>query len=379
MDVGEFLQWMEAAPAGKRADAAAALARSYLLEDTGEDSRNAAEAALTVLLDDRAPEVRLAIAGALGASDRAPRHIIIALAADLTEIAEAVVGRSPLFADAELVDMVAAMPTPLQVAIAGRPAVSNAVAAAVAEVGDEAACAVLLANAGATIARISLHRIAERFGQHEEIRNALLVRPNLPPEVHQLLVHMVTEALGQLALVKAWMPEESVKAVTRDACDRATIAIAAETETIDLAALVEHLRVTGQLTTALLLRAVCAGNIAFFDTALAVLSGVPEKRVTSLVRSGRAWGLRAVYTKAKLPPLAFEAFSAALDTWRRLAADGEITDRYRFTVQMVEAVLARYSGISDGEMNELATMVRRFAADQARDAARSYVRAVAAA
>jgi uncharacterized protein (DUF2336 family) len=379
MDVGEFLQWMEAAPAGKRADAAAALARSYLLEDTGEDSRNAAEAALTVLLDDRAPEVRLAIAGALGASDRAPRHIIIALAADLTEIAEAVVGRSPLFADAELVDMVAAMPTPLQVAIAGRPAVSNAVAAAVAEVGDEAACAVLLANAGATIARISLHRIAERFGQDEEIRNALLVRPNLPPEVHQLLVHMVTEALGQLALVKAWMPEESVKAVTRDACDRATIAIAAETETIDLAALVEHLRVTGQLTTALLLRAVCAGNIAFFETALAVLSGVPEKRVTSLVRSGRAWGLRAVYTKAKLPPLAFEAFSAALDTWRRLAADGEITDRYRFTVQMVEAVLARYSGISDGEMNELATMVRRFAADQARDAARSYVRAVAAA
>jgi uncharacterized protein (DUF2336 family) len=379
MDVGEFLQWMEAAPAGKRADAAAALARSYLLEDTGEDSRSAAEAALTVLLDDRAPEVRLAIAGALGASDRAPRHIIIALAADLTEIAEAVVGRSPLFADAELVDMVAAMPTPLQVAIAGRPAVSNAVAAAVAEVGDEAACAVLLANAGATIARISLHRIAERFGQDEEIRNALLVRPNLPPEVHQLLVHMVTEALGQLALVKAWMPEESVKAVTRDACDRATIAIAAETETIDLAALVEHLRVTGQLTTALLLRAVCAGNIAFFETALAVLSGVPEKRVTSLVRSGRAWGLRAVYTKAKLPPLAFEAFSAALDTWRRLAADGEITDRYRFTVQMVEAVLARYSGISDGEMNELATMVRRFAADQARDAARSYVRAVAAA
>jgi uncharacterized protein (DUF2336 family) len=379
MDVGEFLQWMEAAPAGKRADAAAALARSYLLEDTGEDSRSAAEAALTVLLDDRAPEVRLAIAGALGASDRAPRHIIIALAADLTEIAEAVVGRSPLFADAELVDMVAAMPTPLQVAIAGRPAVSNAVAAAVAEVGDEAACAILLANAGATIARISLHRIAERFGQDEEIRNALLVRPNLPPEVHQLLVHMVTEALGQLALVKAWMPEESVKAVTRDACDRATIAIAAETETIDLAALVEHLRVTGQLTTALLLRAVCAGNIAFFETALAVLSGVPDKRVTSLVRSGRAWGLRAVYTKAKLPPLAFEAFSAALDTWRRLAADGEITDRYRFTVQMVEAVLARYSGISDGEMNELATMVRRFAADQARDAARSYVRAVAAA
>jgi uncharacterized protein (DUF2336 family) len=379
MDVGEFLQWMATAPAGKRADAAAALARGYLLEDADEDSRSAAEAALTVLLDDRAPEVRFAIADALAASDRAPRHIIIALAGDATEIAEVVIGRSPLFVDAELVDMVAGMPAPLQVAIAMRTGLSNAVAAAIAEVGDQAACAALLANDTAAIARVSLRRIAERFGHDGDMRGVLLARPNLAPEVHQLLVHMVTEALGQLALVKAWMPEASIKAVTRDACDRATIAIAAETETNDLAALVEHLRVTGQLTTALLLRAVCAGNIAFFETALAILAGVPEKRVISLVRSGRAWGLRAVYTKAKLPPLAFDAFSAALDTWRRLAADGEITDRYRFTVQMVEAVLARYSGISDGEMNELATMVRRFAADQARDAARSYVRAVAAA
>jgi uncharacterized protein (DUF2336 family) len=379
MDVGEFLQWMAIAPAAKRADAAGALARSYLIDDCDEQGRSAAEAALTVLLDDQAPEVRFAIADALAASDRAPRHIIIALAGDIAEVAEVVIGRSPLFVDAELVDMVAGMPAPLQVAIARRPALSNAVAAAIAEVGDQAACAALLANDGAAIARVSLRRIAERFGHDGDMRGALLARPNLAPEVHQLLVHMVTEALGQLALVKAWMPEDSVKAVTRDACDRATIAIAAETETRDLAALVEHLRVTGQLTTALLLRAVCAGNIAFFETALAILAGVPEKRVASLVRSGRGWGLRAVYTRAKLPPLAFAAFSAALDTWRRLAADGEITDRYRFTVQMVEAVLARYSGISDGEMNELATMVRRFAADQARAAARSYVRAAAAA
>ena len=287
--------------------------------------------------------------------------------------------RSPVFIDAELVDMAASADLPLQIAIATRPAVSSAVAAAIAEIGEKETCAALIANPGAAIARLSLRRIAERFGEDGEIREALLARPNLAPEVRQLLVRTVSDALGSLALVRRWLPDERFAAVTRDACDRATIAIAAETETTDLPALVEHLRVTGQLTTALLLRAVCAGNIAFFETALAILAHVPERRVTGLVRSGRRWGLRAVYMRAKLPPLAFDAFAVALSTWRRLAAEGEITERYRFTVRMVEAVLAHYAAISDGEANELAAMVRRFAADQARDAARVYARSAAAA
>ena len=54
-------------------------------------------------------------------------------------------------------------------------------------------------------------------------------------------------------------------------------------------------------------------------------------------------------------------------------------NRYRFVRHMVESVLARYRDITDGEMNELAAMLRRFAADQARDAARDYARAATAA
>jgi uncharacterized protein (DUF2336 family) len=195
-----------------------------------------------------------------------------------------------------------------------------------------------------------------------------------------MLVLRLSDALGNLTVVRAFLPAERVQAVTRDACDRATVAIAAETEQEELPALVEHLRVTGQLTTALLLRAVCAGNVAFFETALAILARAPEERVASLVRAGRRAALRAIYAKAGLPALAFDAFTAALDTWRRFDAQGAAAeDRYRFTRAVVEAVLERYSAITDGEMNELAAMLRRFAADQAREAARAYVAAVTAA
>jgi uncharacterized protein (DUF2336 family) len=379
MDISEFLKWAETAPADLRADAAHALARAFLTCEVDEDTRSAMEAALTVLLDDCSPDVRFALADALAESPAAPRHVILALAADQEEIAETVLSRSPLFIDSELVDIVAAASETLQTAVAARPHLSSAVAAAVAEVGEYRACWRLIANPSAEIARISLRRIAERFAEEPEMRERLLARPNLPADVRQLLIRRLSDALGDFVTAKSWVPEGRARQVSRDACERATVAIAAESQSDELPALVEHLRITGQLTTALLLRAVCAGNIGLFEAALAALARVPEMRVRSMVRAGRMSSLKPIYAKAGLPALAFEAFAAALDTCRRIAEEGGPRDRYRFTRHMVESVLARYRDITDGEMNELAAMLRRFAADQARDAARDYARAATAA
>jgi uncharacterized protein (DUF2336 family) len=377
MDVREFLLWMETAPAGSRAEAGHALARSYLHTEVDEQTRRDMEAALTILLDDEAADVRYALADALAASEDAPRHIIVGLAGDHTGIAALVLSRSPLFVDSELVDIVAASSEPLQEAVARRPLVSQSVAAAIAEVGERAACLTLIANANAAIASISFRRMAERFGDDADIRDALLGREDLAPSIRQLLVRTVSERLSAMVVDRAWLPEARARTITREACDRATIAIAAESETEELPALVEHLRVTGQLTTALLLRAVCAGNMALFQTALSVLTGVPERRIAGLVRGRRLNGLRAAYARAGLPLYAFDAFSAVLDVWRRAPEAGP-EERYRFIAANVETVLTRYRHIGETEVRELTAMLRRFAAEQTREAARQYVRAVAA-
>ena len=379
MIVHQFLQWVETAPAGRRAEAAFALGRAFLASDGDQEVRSAMEAAITVLLDDTSPDVRFALADALSASPHAPRHVIVTLAADQSHIAAVVLARSPLFIDAELVEIVSAASESLHIAIASRPRVSSAVAAAIAEIGEYEACLALVANPGADIARISCMRVGERFGDDAEMREALFARHDLSPEVHQMLIRQVGDLLGNMVVMRSWVSEARARAVTREACDRATVTIAAETETEELPALVEHLRITGQLTTALILRAVCAGNVDFFEAALAALAGVPRQRVSSLVRAGRTSALRAVYARADLPPLAFDAFAAALDTWRHVAEDGAPQDRYRFTRQLVDAVVARYADMTEGEANELAAMLRRFAADQAREAARDFAREASAA
>src|ERR1700732_3403352 len=134
MIVRQFLSWLQTAPAGHRADATGALARAYLYSDLAPDDRDAAEGAMITLVDDPSPLVRLSLAEALAASPDAPHAVIHGLAADHRDIAAVVLARSPLFIDAELVDLVAMSDGVLQAAIAARAPVPCAVAAAIAEV-----------------------------------------------------------------------------------------------------------------------------------------------------------------------------------------------------------------------------------------------------
>src|ERR1700674_4443811 len=107
MIVRQFLHWVRPAPAGERAQATGALARAFLYSDLAPEDRAAAEGAMITLIDDPSPLVRHALAEALAASPDAPHAVIHALASDHPDIATQVLARSPLFIDAELVDLVA--------------------------------------------------------------------------------------------------------------------------------------------------------------------------------------------------------------------------------------------------------------------------------
>ncbi|MHA1159167.1 MAG: DUF2336 domain-containing protein, partial [Alphaproteobacteria bacterium] len=354
------------------AEAANALARAYLYSDLAEETRSGMEAAMTLLLDDPAPEVRLALCDALASSPQAPRHIIIALAADQPAIAHLALTRSPVLVDAELVDIVAVASADLQMAVAARATISGVVAAALSEVGSRAACHTLLTNPMAALPASALARLARRFGDDPSVRDALLRRAELPAGVHQMLVRQLGDALGGFLVQNRFTAPERAQRVIREACDRATVSIAARADAAAVPALVEHMRVSGQLTTEFLLRAVCSGQIVLFEQALAALTKTPIQRIAGLVRSGRTAAFRAIYLKAGLPESAFAAFSVAVDAWRQVSGRGTPVDRYATTMQIINAVMARYVGQAGGEMSDMASVLRRFAADQARDAARDY-------
>jgi uncharacterized protein (DUF2336 family) len=252
MIVRDFLQWVSNAPACERAEATAALAHAHLYSDLSSDDLAAVEGVMLMLLDDRSPLVRRALADALAI---APPAVVMALADDQPQIAALVYASSPLFVDADLVDAVATADAAIQAAIAGRAALPRAVAAAIAEMGAEEPCLILVENRAADIAPFSIDRIVERFGHLAAIREALLIP-------RQTLVTKLSESLTGFVVDRAWLKADRAQRIAREACEKATVTIAAETPQSELRPLTRHLCASGQLTEGLILRALLSGNIA---------------------------------------------------------------------------------------------------------------------
>ncbi|QCK87069.1 DUF2336 domain-containing protein [Phreatobacter aquaticus] len=373
MIVRHFLRWIQTAPAGDRADATSALARAFLHSDLSGDDAAATEAAMIVLLDDPSPLVRRALADALATSEEAPHTVLAGLLQDQPEIASIVARYSPLLMDAELVDLVGAGEPLVQYAIARRAHVPPPVAAALAEVGCLEACLAVVSLDSVEVPAFSVDRIVERFGDHADIREALFAREDLSPGARQALVVKLSKALSSFVAGRAWLGADRAERIVKEAAEKATVAIACGAEH-DLSPLVRHLRKSGQLTTGLVLRALLSGHVRLFEEALGELSGFGVRRASGLIHDRRGAGFRALYDQAKLPAAAYPAFRAALDAWH---ADGGFSLRggdSQLRRRMVERVLTAYAPLAEGDLDQLLALLRRFAAEAARDEARAFTR-----
>jgi uncharacterized protein (DUF2336 family) len=368
MIVRVFLQWLRTASAGERADGATALARAYLFSPLSLDDRAAGEGAMLMLLDDPSPLVRRALAEALASSQAAPPAVVHGLAADQPFVAVPILERSPLFVDADLVDIVATGHHEIVAAIARRPMLQRSVAAAIAEVGPAEACLELIENPDADIAPFSIDRIVARYGHLAAIRESLLAADNLPVGTRQALVAKLSQTLADFVASRAWLAKDRALRVVSEACEKATVTLAANTA--EVRPLVRHLRETGQLTAGLVLRALLCGNCALFEESLAELSGVSLERVYGLVHGKGNAGFRALYDKAGLPALTYPAFREAIEAMHEDVLLGETGDASRLKRRMVERVLTRCESNMLGDIEPLMTLLRRFATEAAREEAR---------
>jgi uncharacterized protein (DUF2336 family) len=246
MIVRQFLHWVRAARPGERAEATFALARAYLHSDLSPDDLAAAEGAMIMLLDDPSPLVRRAMSEVFASSQKAPPVVVHALANDQADVALPLIARSPLLSDDDLIDLVRAGNAEVQLTIAGRPLIGTAVAASLANLATAEACLALLQNCEANIALGSVERIVERFGHIAAIRENLLARDDLPMALRQSLLSKLSRTLAGFVAQRQWLGPEHAEYAAREACEKATVALAADTPYEELGELVHHLRASGQ-------------------------------------------------------------------------------------------------------------------------------------
>lgn len=370
MVIEYFLEWIETASVTKRTEAASAMVRAFLRSDISLSEREDVEAALTVLLEDPAPCVRLAIAQAFGARKIAPRHIISALATDVVDVSIVTLSQSPVLHDTELCEIIRTAEEENQIAIACRPWLSPLVVKTIAHEAGEEACLAVMTNPAANISQDNLHAIAQRFGTSTQMRRELLAREDIAAETRLVLIDKLGSALSSLVSEKGWISKNKVEKVVDDACEKATITFVGNAAQSDVTPLVRNMIGNGKITVSYLMRAVCMGNISLVAHAFSELSGVAYARVETILMKDRKSAFKALYDRAGLPQTAFVIFQTAMSAWRRALESDVEQNEARLSYLVTREVLDTYTGQKDHVVDELILLLRKLSAEAARDSSR---------
>ena len=102
-----------------------------------------------------------------------------------------------------------------------------------------------------------------------------------------------------------------------------------------------------------MLRALCTGDIAFFEVALAVKGNVPLANAQVLIHDPSRRGLAALYRKAMMPDNLFDVVRTAVDVVDETGFDGNTRDLERFRARVISRILTLKSSVSAADADYL--------------------------
>jgi uncharacterized protein (DUF2336 family) len=324
-----------------RAETARKVATAYK-GGLSESERALADEIFRVLLKDAAERVRVALSDSLKASPNVPRDVVLGLASDVAAVATPMLQSSSVLSDADLIDIVRRHGAAHQVAIAQRATVSAEVADALADTHDETVVATLVGNEGASLRETTLQKVLDEFADSEAVHKPMVMRRSLPLSVSERLVTLVSDKLREHLVARHALPGELAAELVLESRERATVSLTdGAGDRMDVAELVRHLARNHRLTPTLALRAICMGDMAFFELALAELCNIPVVNAHTLINDEGPRGLRAICKRAGIPPDTFRFIAAAVEVARETRDDGLPGGRQRFVARMIERVLTK--------------------------------------
>ena len=160
------------------------------------------------------------------------------------------------------------------------------------------------------------------------------------------------------------------------------ISLVAATPSEEYPALIEHLQLRGDLTTAFVIRIVAAGKIDFFGAILVALSGHNLARVRSLLIDGRATALNALFGAAGLPDSTYRPLGVALQAWRGVASGKLAIGSQEVILRMIEQIAPdnRATGtVPPAANDDMLSLLNGFTSTRFWENAREHALAIAAA
>ncbi len=350
-----------------RAAASSKIAKNFDATKLSDEERRIAEDIFRILSKDAEIRVRQALSAHLRANSDLPRDVALTLARDVESVALPVLKVTDVLTDEDLITIVRGDSTAKQAAIAQRPQVSEQVSDALVDTGNEDAVARLVRNEGARISEAAYGRVVDNYSNSAAVTDSLTRRPDLPPAISERVVAAMSERLHEFLINKHDVSADVASDLILQVRERAIMSLLDHgSSDVELDNLIDQLHCKNSLTPSLLLRALCMGDLTFFERAIANLTGLPLKNVQILIHDQGMLGLESLYLRAELPMALYPAFRAAIILVVETDYDGGSNDRERYVERMLERVLTRFPDpskrISPSDIEFLISKLRQIAA-----------------
>ncbi len=306
----EIASLLEGEDGPGRADGAdEKVAAVFNCRDLTPNERGLAEDLFRIMLRDTEGSVRTAFSENLRRCGEVPPELATGLAGEVAEIAAPMLHYSVVFTDVDLIAIVRSRPLAFQLAAVKRRAAAGGIVEPVAE----SSVVSLVRRPGMAIADKDYGKVIDMFSGSEVVMSSIVEQPTLPPRLAERLITLVCENLRQHLNERSDLSEALVDRLVRRSRDKATLdVLSQQTTRSEIGHIVTQLRAKGRLTPALILRALCMGEIRFFEAAAAELAGIPFENAQVLARDTA--GLPSLCEAASLPeglwPIAHAAIEA---------------------------------------------------------------------
>ena len=315
------------------------------------EEREAADAIIGMIAQDAATLVRRALAVTLRQSPHLPKDVAMKLAQDIESIAVPVIAGSPVFDDAELIELIRTQPPAKLAAIAARSSVSKPVIMSLIDHADETAMGIAAANDGAEFDDEAFDKTIDRFANSSSVMDSFVSRSVLPISFTEKIIARVSDDALQRLVRRHALPPQVAVDLAEGARERATIDLVDQAGVApDMPKFIEQMQTSGRLTPSLILRALLRGHVEFFEHAVAHMAGIPHAKAWLLIHDAGPLGLKAVFERTGLPPRILPAIRSAIDTLHSIEMGPGEAGRIAFRRRLVERSLTQFQGVPEEDL-----------------------------
>lgn len=349
----DVLRLMKEPSAEVRAEVAGKLAKDIDNPTLTAHEIELAREIITLMAKDVEVMVRKALSYSLRHARRLPHDIAVNLASDVEAVALPMLEHSTVLTDADLITIIRAGSASKQEAIAGRANVSEQLSDVLIAEATEKAVTNLMNNTSAKIAPAAYTKAIDRFGDSDSVKEAMVKRPSLPITVAERLTVLVSDQLRDYLVGHHELPERVASDLVLETRERLIVNMAFGQDDQDVEKLVLQMFRNRRLTPSVVFRALCMGDLAFFEAALAVMANVPVINARILIHDAGRLGLKTIYEKTGMPMRLLPGVKIALDVIHETKLTGENYDRETYRARVIERVLTQFEDLGKDDLDYL--------------------------